>query len=65
MSLENKDIEKCVKTLVAAYLIETKTKVASKDEAVLKAGVDLVINLLQNINDIAYCAVSADERANR
>lgn len=63
MSLGNRDIEGNVMILVGAYLKGQRVK--PEDEAAIKAGVDLVVNLLQNINDIAYRAVSADQRANR
>lgn len=60
MLLDNNMIDGHVRTIVAAYLKDSPIK--PKDEAVLKAGVELVINLLQNINDIAYCAVTANEK---
>ncbi len=62
-NLGNRDIEGYVLSIVGSYLKGVKT--TPKDEAVIKAGVALVTNLLQNINDIAYCAVEANDRANR
>lgn len=49
--MNDKDIESRVAIIVGAYLKGVKTK--PEDEAVIKAGVDLITNLLININDIA------------
>lgn len=61
--LGNKDIDGYVRVIVGSYLKGVKTR--PEDEAMLKTGVALVINLLQNINDIANCAIEANDRANR
>jgi len=63
MSLGNQDIDKHVRLIATALLKDTKVRPV--DEPLIRAGVELVINLLQNINDIAYCAVSADQRTNQ
>ncbi len=61
MALGNGDIEGNIMVLVGAYLKGQRVK--PEDEVAIKAGVALAVNLLQNINDIAYCAVNADQRA--
>jgi hypothetical protein len=53
-NLENQHIDKHVRTIVAALLKDSK--VLPKDEPVIRAGVELIINFLQNINDIAINA---------
>ena len=60
MSLGNDEIDKHVRRIVGFALKDVATK--PQDEVCIQAGVELMINLLQNINDIAYCAVSADQR---
>jgi hypothetical protein len=60
MSLPNDEIDRHVRRVFGLFLKDVATK--PQDEACIQAGVELVINLLQNINDIAYCAVSADQR---
>jgi hypothetical protein len=57
--LTNDEIAEHVEMLVGEY---TKGfKMRPQDKPVLQAGVELVINLLQNINDIAAHAVEAKE----
>jgi hypothetical protein len=63
MNLGNNDIDARVRILVGSYL--KGVKVREEDEPVIQAGMELAINFLQNINDIAYCAVNAYDRANR
>lgn len=63
MSLRNQDIDTHVRLLVAAFITQSGAKVRPQEERLVVAGTELVINLLQNINDIAYCAVCADQRA--
>ena len=61
--LGNRDIEGLVLVVAGSLLKDTKIKPG--DEIAIKAVVSLVTNLLQNINDLAYCAIEANERANR
>lgn len=49
--LSNVQIGEKVTIVVAALLKDTKLR--DEDKPVVKAGVDLIINLLCNINDIA------------
>ena len=55
MALSNEEIEDRVKVLADSYLQGVKTR--PQDKPVIEAGVELVINLLQNINDIANSAL--------
>jgi len=59
-NLRNDHIDAHVRTIAAALLKDAKVR--PTDEPVIKAGVELVINLLQNLNDIADCAVYQDIR---
>lgn len=52
-NLNNAHIDKHVRTIAAAYLQGVKTR--PQDEPVIRAGVELLINFLQNINSIADC----------
>jgi hypothetical protein len=61
--LTNDDIELRVKTLADAFLKSVKTKPG--DEAIVTAGVSLIVNLLQNINEIAYCMDEENARRDR
>jgi hypothetical protein len=63
MSLGNQDIDGYVHVIVGALLRDAK--VLPKDEPTIKAATEIVVNLLQNINDIAFCAIDAYDRANR
>jgi hypothetical protein len=59
--LDNDEIATRVDFLVKTY---TKSfKMRPQDEPVLQAGVDLLVNLLQNINDLAYDANQREARA--
>jgi hypothetical protein len=60
MSLPNDVIDSHVRAIAAALLKDTKVRPV--DEPIIRAGVELISNLLQNINDIAYCAISAYRR---
>lgn len=51
-NLSSQQIDEHVRTIVASYLKDVRVR--PQDEPVIKAGTELVINLLQNINDIAY-----------
>lgn len=59
--LDNNEIATRVDFLVSEY---TKgIKMRPQDELVLRAGVDLLTNLLQNINDLAYAANQREARS--
>lgn len=60
MSLGNDEIAANVRTILDAYLKGIKTR--PEDKVIIEAGVSLVTNLLQNINDLAFCALNADQR---
>lgn len=62
MTLDNDQIAAHAKTILGDLVKGAKLP---KDIEVIEAAVALVVNLLQNINDIAYCAVNADQRADR
>jgi tRNA-binding EMAP/Myf-like protein len=49
----NEEIKANAYKLVSAFLEQAKPKPAAKDLEALKIAVDLGINFLQNINDIA------------
>lgn len=61
--LTNDDIRQNAKTLVDAYLKGIKVK--EEDKPVIEAGVALITNLLENINDIAYFMSNEDARRDR
>ena len=63
MTLDNDQIEAAVRRVTGILLKDHHPK--PHEEECIQAGVSLVINLLQNINDIAYCAINADQRADR
>ncbi len=52
MILTNDDIEHKVRMLAAALLQDAALK--PSDKPAIDAGVDLIVNLLQNLNDIPY-----------
>lgn len=54
--LNNRQIDQNVRRIAGLLLKDYHPK--PHEEECIRAGVDLVINLLQNINDIAYEAVS-------
>ena len=58
--MNNKEIDSRVRILVGAYLKDSKIR--KEDEPVIQAGMELVINLLQNLNDIACYARSGNKR---
>jgi hypothetical protein len=55
MSLSDKDIEARVTIIVTAFLQGTKIK--NEDKPIIEAGVSLITNFLQNINDIANASL--------
>lgn len=59
----NDEIEIAVKRIAGLILRDHHPKPI--EEECIQAGVKLITNLLQNINDIAFCAVNADQRANQ
>lgn len=58
MSLDNNAIDERVRRVVGMLLKDVHPK--PHEEACIQAGVELLVNLLQNVNDIAYEAVSRD-----
>ncbi len=55
MHLKDSDIEARV-TIIAAFLLKD-TKIKEEDKPIIKAGVELITNILCNINDIADASV--------
>ncbi len=58
--MNNKEIDSRVRILVGAYLKDSKIR--AEDEPVIQAGMELVINILQNLNDIAWYSHAGDRR---
>ncbi len=58
--MNNKEIDSRVRILVGAYLKDNKIR--KEDEPVIQAGMELVINFLQNLNDIAWYSHAGDRR---
>jgi len=58
--MNNKEIDSRVRILVGAYLKDNKIR--KEDEPVIQAGMELVINILQNLNDIAWYSHAGDRR---
>jgi hypothetical protein len=56
MSLNNDEIADNVSTIVGAYIKQAKGKLSPEEEKVITAAVELLTNILQNLNDIAFCA---------
>jgi hypothetical protein len=54
MGLGNIDIEGNVNALIGAWLKKSKKELTDDETVLVRAAADLVINLLQNINDIAW-----------
>jgi len=62
MTLDNDQIAKNVNHVVDVILKGLVRIPGSEDEELIRAGSDLVINLLQNINTIAYCMQEIEQR---
>ncbi len=58
--MNNKEIDSRVRILVGAYLKDSKIR--KEDEPVIQAGMELVISLLQNFNDIAWYSHAGNKR---
>lgn len=64
--LGNDDIERNVRVLTDAFVISLyPKKLSASEEQYVKMGSDLLINLLQNLNDIAYFAQCEEDRRSR
>lgn len=59
----NDEIEAAVKRVVGLALKDHHP--SPIEEECIQVGTKLIINLLQNINDIAFCALKAHQRADR
>lgn len=53
--MTNQEIDRNVRLLADSYLQGVKTR--PQDKPLVEAGLKLLVNFLQNINDIAYAAI--------
>lgn len=60
MSLNNQEIDSLVRTIASACVRDLKIR--PQDKPLLEAITTLSVNLLQNINDIAYAISDLNER---
>jgi hypothetical protein len=60
--MDNDQIAGNVNHIVDVFFKELKKKPNTEDEKFIRSAIDLVINLLQNINDIAHSLREIEER---
>ena len=65
MALDNQKIEQYCETLVKASIAQSHMAPKQAELDLIIMGTALVVNVLQNINDIAYYACNVDQRADR
>jgi hypothetical protein len=66
MTMGNDEIEVHVNLIVRTFIQETIDKpTTEKDKMLVAAGTRLIINVLQNLNDLAYCAMEEENRKSR